>query len=72
MQSLNLQLKKIELSEYRKRGAVESDFSRLITESTEVYIDGRLAIVYVAPVQENLSVLREAFAGNKILHRHSH
>ena len=60
MQSLNLQLKKIELSEYRKRGAVESDFSRLITESTEVYIDGRLAIVYVAPVQENLSVLREA------------
>ena len=60
MQSLNVKLNKIDIKQYRQRGATEEDFDQLIRQSTNVYITGRLAISYIAPVDESLDQLRQA------------
>lgn len=47
MQTLNLKLREIDLRQYKKRQALERDFSTLITHSTVVMIDDEPRIVYV-------------------------
>ena len=55
MKSINAKKREINIKEFRHRRAEEKDFSTLIDEDTCVYIDGKLAIVYVAAVEEDMS-----------------
>lgn len=47
MQTLNLTLKELNLNQFKKRQALERDFSTLITQSTVVMIEDEPRIVYV-------------------------
>lgn len=51
MQFLHAHKREIDLSEY-KRGAVESDCSRVITDTTTVQVDGRTVAVYYTDLRD--------------------
>jgi len=55
MKSISVKRRDIDIKEYRHRRAEEKDFSTLIEEDTIIYIDGKLAIVYIAAVSEDLT-----------------
>ena len=63
MKSINAKKREINIKEFRHRRAEEKDFSTLIDEDTCVYIDGKLAIVYVAAVEEDMSSFYTALEG---------
>jgi hypothetical protein len=60
MNKIAVERRAIDLSAYKLRSAQESDYDALITESAEIYEDGRLMIVYLeldtdpAPIVEAL------------------
>ena len=60
MKSINVKKREINIKEYRHRRAEEKDFSTLIEEDTCIYIDGKLALVYVAAVAEDLTSFYDA------------
>jgi len=61
---IDLERKKIDLAEYKIRGAAEQDYSTLITEDTSLYEGGKLAMVYLAP-KESFAKLRQACDSTK-------
>ena len=55
MKSINVKRREIDVKQFRFRRAEEKDFSTLVDEDALVYIDGKLSIIYIAAVPEDLT-----------------
>lgn len=54
IRSISVNLRPIDLKAYRERSASVDDASEIIDEDVAVYIDGKLSIVYLKSVEEDL------------------
>jgi len=56
MKKYEIKKKKIEISDYKKRNALESDFNYIINESS-IIIDNEIKIVYIDNIQEDMELI---------------
>lgn len=60
MNVIEISKRNIDLSEYKKRSAKVEDFQSLIRESTIIKINGKIEIVYINDVEEDLNHIFDA------------
>jgi hypothetical protein len=60
MKTIHVQRKPIDIKQYRFRRADEKDCSNLIDEDALIYIDGKLEIIYIAKVAEDMTAFYDA------------
>lgn len=65
MNVIEAERKKLNIQEYKKRSAKVEDFKELITDSTLVKINGKIEIVYIENVEEDLEIIFDAIKSIK-------
>lgn len=60
MKVIHAKRRDIDLKQYRFRRADEKDCSQLVDENAMIYIDGKLAIVYIDKVSEDMTAFYDA------------
>jgi hypothetical protein len=60
MKIIHANKREIDVKQYRFRRADEKDCSQLVDEDALIYIDGKLAIVYIAQVSEDMTAFYDA------------
>lgn len=65
MKFIDLEKRKLNLADYKKRSAIESDFEIFINESCTIRIDGKIEVVYIENVEEDLKSIFEAIQNIK-------
>ncbi len=65
MKYIDLEKKTLQLSDYKKRSALESDYQIFIDESCIIRVNGKIEIVYIDNIEEDMKQIFEAIRNIK-------